>query len=198
MHYCLEAFLHRRFPKSILWWINMFELEEGTITKILILGVAAAIALYMVSQAYAGIPAPPGLGEPAANVKFIVSGTWVHVSIPAVPDTITIKNVQHQIIGWGYYLTVLPTGDSLNIIDTSKAKIVYEVWDSSNNRVVTGNLEFDLTSAWQVEFIVRGLKPNTYTLRIFVFQYADGWPWTGWYERTSYEYSFTIQPPQNV
>jgi len=154
------------------------------------------LSIIFISNAYAGVPSPvPGLGEKAANVKFTVYGTWTHYSIPGVGDSISIDKVTHSVIGWSTYLAIFPYGDSLNVIDTSKAKLHYEVWDSSNNKVVDGDIQFDLTSAWEVSFIVRGLKPNTYTLKLHVFQYADQWPWTGWYERASYEYSFTINPP---
>ena len=169
--------------------------EDKSLVVIVAVIIGVLVLGFVLSNANAGVPSVPGVGVKAANVKFTVSGTWIHRSIPGVADTVKVDGATHTVIGWGYYLIILPNGDSLNVIDTSKGKLHYEVWDSSSNKVVEGDLDFTLTSAWQESFIVRGLKPNTYTLKVFVYQYADGWPWTGWYERASYEYSFTINPP---
>lgn len=175
--------------------MNEFISENKYILGISIIGLLI-LSLIFVSNAYAGIPSPvPGIGEKAATVKFTVYGTWVHSSIPGIADSVSIDKATHTIIGWSSYLAILPSGESLNVIDTQKAKLHYEIWDSSNNKVVDGDISFTLTSTWELSFAVRGLKPNTYTLKIFVYQYAEGWPWTGWYERANYEYSFTINPP---
>ena len=171
----------------------------------ILLALILLAGLSFIVNSYAGIPSPiPMLGEEAANVRFNVCGTWIHYDIPGVGDSISIDRVSHSVVGWGRYLAIFPSGDSLNLIDTSKAKLHYEIWDSSGNKVVDRDIEFDLSSGWEVTFTVRGLKPNTYTLKISISQYSEfsvGIPftpsWSEWVERASYEYTFTIYPPSS-
>ena len=96
--------------------------EHKYILAILVIALLG-LSLIFISNAYAGIPSPvPGLGEEAATVKFTIYGTWVHSSIPGVADTISIDKATHTVIGWSSYLAILPSGESLNVIDTQKAK----------------------------------------------------------------------------
>ena len=136
---------------------------------LLIIGVVAAVSIVaLVYSEFGGIPAP--FGRRVAEVKIVVKGSWIHYGVPGFSDMVTIEDVDYYVVRWYNVLSLFSTYPTMGMGDTDDAKICYEIYDTSNNKVRSGEVYFKLQSGWMVTFNVKGLEPGVYNVRLTVYQ----------------------------
>ena len=141
-----------------------------------------AVLFLVLSGIYGGVPVPGGLGEEVAKVRIYVSGVWVHYGFPGIPDTVSIQSIDYVVEDWYNVLSFLCTSmyPVHGLGDKDDAKIVYEIYDDSSNKVKEGEVYFKLYHGWKTSFTISGLKPGTYNMKVAVYQkwemlYQSSW-----------------------
>lgn len=170
--------------------------------KLVGIGVIIIVLLGVIVLGSTGsIPAPPGMGQPVADVVVYVSGTWQNYNIPFVPDTVSISQITYSVTDYHYvFYSITGTvggNQALSTADTPQGKIQYKLVADGETQA-QGTVMFTLSSNWESQFTIQNVPPGTYTLYITVYEYwNNGILGSGWAIRASSSTSVVVNPPSS-
>lgn len=143
------------------------------------LAVIVCIAGFIGYIAYAGEIPAIGSGVAVCDVKVTVNYRWTNVEFPGVPDTVKITSLTVHGQNWReVFLSLTPTVQNVayefNVIDTDKAKLVWELRNSEGETVRSGTISgLTLHPEGSWIFNIPRVQPGTYTVTVSVYQWWE-------------------------